>query len=134
MSYLDISGPGFDSPHLHQKERRYFNMSEIILTDKNFKQEINESSGVAVVDFWAEWCGPCKMIAPIIEEIAKEFEGKVKVCKVNVDENQKLASEFNIMAIPTIVFFKNGKPVERSVGFQSKQNLIKKINQLLETL
>jgi thioredoxin 1 len=109
-------------------------MSEIILTDKNFKQEINESSGVAVVDFWAEWCGPCKMIAPIIEEIAKEFEGKVKVCKVNVDENQKLASEFNIMAIPTIVFFKNGKPVERSVGFQSKQNLIKKINQLLETL
>jgi len=108
-------------------------MSEIVLNDKNFQKEINESSGVAVVDFWAEWCGPCKMIAPVIEEIAREYEGKVKVCKVNVDENQKLASEFNIMAIPTIIFFKNGKPVEKFVGFQSKQNLIKKISQLLET-
>ncbi len=108
-------------------------MSEIILNDSNFNQEIANSKGVALVDFWAEWCGPCKMLAPVIEEIAKEFEGKAKICKLNVDESQKVASEFKIMAIPTIILFKDGKQVDRLVGLQSKQNLVKRINQLLES-
>ncbi|MDI6641441.1 MAG: thioredoxin [Elusimicrobiota bacterium] len=105
-------------------------MSEVILTEGNFKQEV--SKGVVVVDFWAEWCGPCRIIAPVIEEISKEFASKIKVCKVNVDEAQKLASEYSVMAIPTLIIFKDGKVVDRLVGVQSKKTIVTKLNELLK--
>jgi thioredoxin len=106
-------------------------MSEIHLTDDTFKKEVLDSDSLAVVDFWAPWCGPCKMLGPVIEELAKEFEGKAKICKVNTDENSKVASEYKISAIPTILFFKEGKVVHQIVGMQGKDELKSKINELL---
>ena len=100
----------------------------IELTTANF-DVVNE--GVALVDFWAPWCGPCRMLAPVIDELAEEFEGKAKICKVNTDEVQDLAVEFGIRSIPTILFFKNGELVDQLVGAQSKQVLSDKLNSLL---
>ena len=91
-------------------------MSEIKLTTENFENEVMGSKIPVLVDFWAAWCGPCRMLAPVIEEIAKEYEGKVKVCKVNVDENGPLSAQFAIVSIPTVILFKNGKPVEKLIG------------------
>ena len=102
-------------------------MSIIHLKDDNFKKEVLESDLPVVVDFWAPWCGPCKMIAPIVEELAKEYVKKVKVGKVNVDESSKVASLYGIMSIPTIIFFKKGKIMEQVVGAVSKSELKKKI-------
>jgi len=93
------------------------------LTDSNFKKEVLESETPVVVDFWATWCGPCRMVAPVIEEIAQEYAGKVKVGKVDVDENSRIASEFGIMSIPTIMIFKNGKVMKQMVGALSKGQL-----------
>jgi thioredoxin 1 len=87
--------------------------------------------GVALVDFWAPWCGPCRMIAPVIEELAEEFEGKAKVCKVNTDEEQDIAIQYGIRSIPTILFFKDGELVDQMVGASSKQVLADKLNSLL---
>ncbi|MBT6691750.1 thioredoxin [Candidatus Parcubacteria bacterium] len=103
------------------------------LTDKNFNEEIKEFKGVALVDFWAPWCGPCKMQGPIIEEVSEEFKGKdnIKISKLNVDENQQTASEFQVMSIPTLKIFKDGKAIEDMVGLQSKESLIEKINKNL---
>lgn len=98
------------------------------LTEKNFENEVVKSALPVLVDFWAEWCGPCRMIAPIIEEIARDLEGKLKVAKINVDNEQELATQFNIMSIPTILLFKNGEVVEQIVGAMSKDQLLKKIN------
>ena len=94
----------------------------------NFEEEVLDSQTPVIVDFWAEWCGPCKMIAPILEEIAEEFAEDVKVCKVNVDENKDLASEYGVMSIPTIIYFEEGEQEERVVGYQPKEALIKKFN------
>ena len=94
-------------------------MSEITLTKSNFENEVLNYEGKVLVDFWASWCGPCKMIAPVVEEIANEFEGRVKVGKVNVDEQAELASEFAVVSIPTIFILKNGKVVEKLVGVRS---------------
>ena len=106
-------------------------MSEIILTDDNFKKEVLESELPVLVDFWAEWCGPCRMIGPIIKEIAEEFAGKLKVGKLNVDENSNTASEYKILSIPTLMIFKNGKIITTIVGAQPKDSLVRKINEVI---
>lgn len=105
--------------------------NEIQLTDTNFDQEVSKSSIPVMVDFWAPWCGPCKMIAPTIEKIASEYAGKVKVCKLNTDDNPDTASKFSIMAIPTILFFKEGKVVQELVGLQPKEEIQKYLDNLL---
>ena len=97
------------------------------LTDASFKKEVLESKLPVLVDFWAPWCGPCKMIAPFLEELAKDFEGKVKIGKLNVDDNPKVASHYGIMSIPTIIFFQEGKIMEQVTGALSKPELKKKI-------
>jgi thioredoxin 1 len=99
------------------------------LTVSNFDEVTKE--GVSLVDFWAPWCGPCRMIAPVIEELASEFEGKANICKVNTDEEQDIAVKYGIRSIPTILFFKNGEVVEQMVGAASKQAFADKLNALL---
>ncbi len=106
-------------------------MSEVILNDTNFEQEVLQHPGPVMVDFWATWCGPCRMLAPVVEEIAKEYAGKVKVCKLNVDEGPDTSSKFRITSIPTLIFFKDGKVVAQTVGLQSKAALQEKLNALL---
>ena len=99
------------------------------LNKDNFEQSI--SNGVALVDFWAEWCGPCKMQLPIIEEFSSEMEGKATVGKVNVDEQLELAQSFGIQSIPTLILFKDGKPVKKLIGLHSKESLYEEVNQVL---
>jgi len=99
------------------------------LTNDNFDAIVAE--GVTMVDFWAPWCGPCRMIAPIVEELAEDFDGKATIAKVNTDEQQDIAVKFGIRSIPTIMFFKNGEMVEQMVGAASKQAFADKINSLL---
>lgn len=96
-------------------------MAVINATDANFQDAIKE--GVVLVDFWAAWCGPCKMIAPVLDELATELEGKAKIVKVNVDENQGTASQYQIMSIPSLLLFKGGELVEKTMGFQPKEAL-----------
>ena len=100
-------------------------MAEIKITNQNFESEVLDSDIPVLLDFWATWCGPCNMLAPVISEIAKEFEGKIKVGKINVDEEAELAVRFNIASIPTVLLFENGQVVEKSVGFMPKEDLIK---------
>ncbi|MFH1198589.1 MAG: thioredoxin [Candidatus Omnitrophota bacterium] len=100
-------------------------------TDDNFKKEVLGSDLPVLVDYWAPWCGPCKMIAPVIEELAKEYEGKVKIGKVNVDDSPKTATQYGIMSIPTLMFFKQGKVSDQITGALNKQALKKKIEENL---
>ena len=95
----------------------------LTLTKDNFNTEVVEASDPTLVDFWAPWCSPCRMIAPVVDEIAVEFDGKVKVGKVNVDENREIAHEYGVMSIPTLIIFKGGQAVDRIVGFKSKNEL-----------
>ena len=97
-------------------------MAIVHATDKSFPQEIEE--GLVLVDFWATWCGPCKMIAPVLEELDAEMSETVKIVKVDVDDNQETAGQFGIMSIPTLLLFKDGQPVEKVVGFQPKEALV----------
>lgn len=99
-------------------------MAEIILTEENFEEEVIKSNIPVLVDFWATWCGPCKMLAPIIAQIADEKEGEIKVGKVDVDEEMELAAEYQVASIPTLLLFKNGEVVETSIGFKSKEQLL----------
>ncbi len=103
----------------------------ITATEENFKSEVIESSQPVLVDFWAEWCGPCKMIAPAIEELAADFDGKAKVVKVNVDEQPRLAQEYGVRSIPTLLFFRDGKVAEQLVGAAQKEALAEKLNRLI---
>ncbi|MDD5341968.1 MAG: thioredoxin [Patescibacteria group bacterium] len=108
-------------------------MAEVTLTDQNFEQEVvKEESLPVLVDFWASWCGPCRALAPVIEELAKEFEGKVKVGKIEVDQNPVTAGKFNVMSIPTLVIFQKGQLVKQLVGSQPKQKIADELNQILK--
>ncbi len=104
---------------------------EITFTEANFENEVLQSAVPVLVDFWAEWCGPCRMLAPIIDELAHEFSGKAKVGKVNVDQNQMIAERYGIRSIPTLILFNNGAIVEQIVGVQSKEALKGKLAQVL---
>jgi len=104
---------------------------EIILTEENFKEEVLESDLPVLVDFWAPWCGPCFIVGPIVEEIAKEYEGRLKVGKLNVDEAPNIASQYRIMSIPTLMIFKRGEVVDQMIGALPKAALEEKIKQHL---
>ena len=102
----------------------------INLNDKNFEENISKVGLPVLVDFWAPWCGPCQIVGPIIEELAKENEGKIKVGKINVDESPQVAGKYGVMSIPTMILFKEGKEIRRKVGFESKESLVKLISNL----
>ena len=103
-------------------------MSEVKLTNQNFESEVLKSDKMVIVDFYANWCGPCQMIAPILSEIAEEHSGKLKVGKINVDEERELASKYQVSSIPTLLLFKEGKIVKALVGFRSKSEIEEMIN------
>jgi len=103
----------------------------IALSQASFEEEVLKSMGAVLVDFWAEWCGPCKMIAPIVEELAQDYQGRLKVCKLNVDEEREIAANYGIRSIPTLILFKGGKPVEQIIGALPKSALKSKIEGLL---
>ncbi|MBI4826376.1 MAG: thioredoxin [Nitrospirae bacterium] len=107
-------------------------MGDVInVTSASFEKDVAQAAGLVVVDFWATWCGPCKIISPIVEELATEYAGKAAFGKINTDENPDLASRFNIRGIPTLMFFKNGKNIDQLVGAVPKATLAAKINSLL---
>ena len=99
-------------------------MAEITITTENFEEEVIKSDKPVLIDFWATWCGPCKMIAPTVEEIAEEYKGKIKVGKVNVDEEPDLTQSFGISSIPTLVLMKDGKPANMMVGLRTKEQIV----------
>jgi thioredoxin 1 len=101
------------------------------VSDATFTKEVLESSTPALVDFWAPWCGPCRMVAPIVEELASEYEGKVKFFKLNTDENPQTAMRYNVRSIPTLLIFKGGEPVGQIVGFRPKSDLKKRLDAAL---
>jgi thioredoxin 1 len=107
-------------------------MSAVLeVTDENFAEEVEQNEGVAMVDFWAAWCGPCRFVAPIVDELAREYEGQVKVLKLDVDNSQRTAVRFGIRSIPSILFFKDGEHVDTVVGAVPKQQLELKLKQHL---
>ena len=106
------------------------NSTVIKLDESNFDREVTQDDKPVIVDFWAEWCGPCKMIAPVLDEIAREKAGSVKVAKVNVDENQSLSLKFNIRAIPALLLFKGGQLRDQIIGVTSKKDLLNRIEAL----
>ncbi len=97
------------------------------LTDSNFKEKVLDSDKLTMIDFWAEWCGPCRAIGPMVEELSKEYDGKVNIGKVNVDQNPELSINYGITSIPAILFVKDGKVVDKLVGAQPKSNFVKKL-------
>lgn len=108
-------------------------MKPIEITDSNFEQEVLKSDKPVLVDFWAVWCGPCKMIAPIVEQLAAEYDGKLKVGKLDVDNNQQSAIQYGVRSIPTLLLFKDGKVVDTIIGAVPKPMIVNKIEPLLQT-
>lgn len=106
-------------------------MSEVTLTKLNFEDEVKASELPVLIDFWATWCGPCKMIAPVVAEIAEDYEGKLKVGKVNVDDEPELSREFGITSIPTLMVFKGGELMEKSIGYKGKDALVALVEKYL---
>lgn len=106
-------------------------MADLTLTDQNFKGEVLDSKDPVLVDFWAEWCHPCRIVSPIVEELAKEYQGKLKVGKLNVDENGVTAQSYGVMSIPSLLIFKNGQVVKTMIGAQSKDNFKREIDSVI---
>ena len=106
-------------------------VSEAVLTDSNFKSEVLESKIPVLVDFWAEWCGPCRMLAPVVEKIAKDYTGKLKVGKLNIDDNPDVPGQFGVQGIPTLMVFKNGELVKRLVGYQPEERITSEIDSVV---
>lgn len=106
-------------------------MADFVVTDQNFDADVLKSDLPVLVDFWAEWCTPCKIVGPIVEELAVEYAGKIKVGKMNVDENPQVPGTYGVMSIPTLIVFKNGKPVKTTIGAQGKEALKKMIDEAL---
>ena len=123
-------GIDFDYPDLDVFFLAMENSETITLNESNFDRELTQDDKPMIVDFWAEWCGPCKMIAPLLDEIAREKAGAVKVAKVNVDDNQSLSFKYNIRAIPALLFFKNGQLRDQIVGVTSKKDLLSRLEAL----
>lgn len=107
-------------------------MAEVELKDSNFEQEVLKADQPVLVDFWAEWCGPCRMQGPIVEELAKEYEGKAKVGKLEVDQNPQTAQKYSVMSIPTLAIFKGGEVVWQGVGLQQKKQLEDELKKVIE--
>lgn len=102
-------------------------MKPVTVTDDNFEQEVLQAEGKVLVDMWAPWCGPCRMMAPVVEELAAEYEGSLKVCKLDVDENPETAARYGVMSIPTLLLFENGQVVNKLIGFRPKRELVAEI-------
>jgi thioredoxin 1 len=115
----------------HEKEASEMAEGISTLTDSTFDEEIGAATEAVVVDFWAEWCGPCKMITPILEEIATEHAGKVKVAKLNVDDNPNVTRRFEVMSIPTLIVFQDGEPVRRMIGAKGKGQLLQELSDFI---
>jgi thioredoxin len=103
----------------------------VTLSDSTFDEEVKGSSAPVLVDFWAEWCGPCKMIAPTLEELSRDYAGKLTIAKLNVDDNPDVARRFEVMSIPTLILFKEGEPVQRLIGAKGKGQLVQEIDPFL---
>ncbi|MBI2430476.1 MAG: thioredoxin [Candidatus Levybacteria bacterium] len=101
------------------------------ITDRTFEQEVLKSQLPTLVDFWAPWCAPCRIVSPVVEELGEEYEGKAKVVKLNVDDNPDTASRYNVMSIPTLIIFKNGQPVKTIIGAQPKENIRRAIDEAI---
>ena len=105
--------------------------NHVVVTDKDFDQVVIKSDKATLVDFWAAWCGPCRQLGPVVEELATDYEGKIQICKLNVDENPGVASKYNILSIPTLIIFKDGKPFKQLVGFRPKAEFKKELDAVL---
>jgi thioredoxin 1 len=127
-------GYGKFKPSENDKRTKIYNTWKEMLRrcyDDNFKKILDESNVPVLIDFWADWCGPCKMIAPVVEEVAAQFEGKVMAGKLNVDANQSVPASLKVISIPTIILFKNGKELDRSIGYKTKDEISNFINNYL---